>query len=155
MHEHIASWSDSSFPYACFFESVSSDSDSTKSNKGGDFDVIVLKGRRGLLVLFQTFEWDFIAQCSHNKIHVLFFAVYLQKLHFKHWSRSKNIPRLNTQHQDNESCKREQTNHRIGRMGRVDTSKRYVHIMAECWLYKQRRVRLTTYVWLLLHYRKS
>ena len=61
MHEPMASWSVSSFPNACFFEYVSSDSDSTKSNEEGDFDIIALKGQEDLLFVFQPFQWDFIA----------------------------------------------------------------------------------------------
>ena len=153
--EPVASWSVSSFPNSCFFESVSSDFDSTKSDEDGALDIIVLKGWSDLLVVFQPFEWDFIVQCFHSKIYVLFLTVHLQKLHFKYWSRSKNIHQLNTHHQDTESCKTKQTNHRTGWRGRADAGKRHVHIMAECWLYKQRRVRFTTCVCLLLHYRKS
>ena len=109
----------------------------------GCFYHISVEGWEDLLVVFQTLEWYFIAELSHNKIHVLLLTFYLQKLHFKHWSRSKKIPRFNIHQQDTELHKTKQTNHRTGRMGRADTGKRYVHIMAECWLYKQRECYLS------------
>ena len=71
----------------------------------GYFYHISIEGWEELLIEFQPLEWDFIAQCSHNKVYVLFLAAYLQKLHFKHWSRSKNIHLLNIHHQNIESIK--------------------------------------------------
>ena len=58
--EHVAIWPIFSFGNAYFFESISSESESTKSNEEGVFDILVLKGWRDLLVVIQNVEWDFI-----------------------------------------------------------------------------------------------